>query len=335
MLPVLPSSPKQTSRVSSSRDITSTSRTSSLQTQSSNSSTRGRIERQTLSRVEFVPGAANLYGAVNCTDLEKKTLTAAAPTGRLKSGPPLLEIRKLRYDPAGKYSVYCPSEEDDADESIEEVPTSHKQKLFHHETVLVSRGISGLGASVSSTCLSFRPLTEQQKQSTSHPKFARCATGLTSGALCIHTIANLYENDDANPPSSTVAHYAPRQQRPVTSVAWCSASSKNSRLVAIGLTGSGVSTSAKAGLTQTSSVGGRKTPPIRIAPPGAMSPGAGGDRDFGCLVWDIEAQSSSGGGTVGAVGKAAGAAVPIKSKMLCGPPSPKVSLMYNTYTFSQ
>jgi hypothetical protein len=326
MLPVLPSSPKQTSRVSSSRDITSTSRTSSLQTQSSNSSTRERIERQTLSRVEFVPGAADLYGAVNCTDLEKKNLTAAAPTGRLKSGPPLLEIRKLRYDPAGKYSVYCSSEED---ESIEEVLTSHKQKLFHHETVLVSRGISGLGASVSSTCLSFRPLTEQQMQSTSHPKFARCATGLTSGALCIHTIANLYENDDANPPSSTVAHYAPRQQRPVTSVAWCSASSKNSRLVAIGLTGSGVSTSAKAGLTQTSSVGGRKTPPIR------MSPGAGGDRDFGCLVWDIEAQSSSGGGTVGAVGKAAGAAVPIKSKMLCGPPSPIVSLMYNTYTFSQ
>lgn len=305
MLPVLPS--KQSSRTS--REIMSTPRTSSLQTQSSSSSARN-SEKQTPSRVQFVPGSSDLYGAVNCNDLKKNKASASAPSGRLKSGPPLLEIRRLSYIPSERYSNHY-SDQDEDDEELQS-----NQNPFRHETVLVSRGISGLGGSVSSTCLSFRPLSEQQKQSASLPAVARCATGLTSGALCVHTISNLYEPNDSEPPSSTVAHYAPRQQRPVTSVSWCSSSSKNSRLVAIGLTGSGASGSTKASISQTSSAN-RKGPPIRIAPSGVMSPNAGGDRDFGCLVWDIEAQGSAGNaGTVGGVGKGAGAAVPIKSKSI-------------------
>jgi hypothetical protein len=304
----------------------------------------------------FVPGAPNsdLYGAINCNDTNsvgKKSLAAitapsasASTPSRLKSGPPLLEIRRLKYVPfrKGKSSIYCSHEDEEKLESdnndgrseedgavgnstVEKHKQFHSEQLFEHETVLVSRGISGLGGNVSSTCLSFRPLTDQQNQTLLQiqhgtqdalqalklPTVVRCATGLTSGALCIHTISDLF--DDDTQPSSTVAHFAPRQQRPVTSVAWCPSSSKNSRLVAIGLTGSGVAGGGgtKPGLAGQTSVTGRKGPPIRVAgPPGSgLSPSAGADRDFGCLVWDVEAQSS---GSVPS-GKA-GAAVAVKSK---------------------
>lgn len=313
MLPVLPSK----SRTSTSREAMSTSRSSSYQTQSSTSSARNNV-KQTPSHVEFVPGKSDLYGAVNCNDLKKNKASTSAPSGRLKSGPPLLEIRRLSYIPSGKYSLYTSSEEDkeSSDTSVKEDDLQSINQLFQHETILISRGISGLGGSVTSTCLSFRPLTEAQKQSASLPTVARCATGLTSGALCVHTISNLYEHKEAEPPSSTVAHYAPRQQRPVTSVSWCPSSSKQSRLVAIGLTGSGAAGNAKSGISQTSSAS-RKGPPIRIASSGVMSSSVGGDRDFGCLVWDIEVQGSSGSaGAVGGVGKGAGAAVPIKSELM-------------------
>eukprot|EP00804_Cyclotella_cryptica_P030241 CCRYP_017117-RA/>CCRYP_017117-RA protein AED:0.04 eAED:0.04 QI:260/1/1/1/0.83/0.85/7/841/1309 len=336
-------------------------------------------------RVAFVPGAPNsdLYGAVNCNECtgsrQVKASTKAglagntAPHLRLKSGPPLLEIRRLKYVPPrkGKSSVYFSHREEETPKSgwnddRDTISSSTSREgedatedpdldfptrpMFQHETILVSRGIPGLGGNVSSTCLSFRPLTDQQHQnllrmqqskSNIHreedsppsklPTVVRCATGLTSGALVIHTISNLYEGEeDGAKPTSTVAHYAPRQQRPVTSVAWCSSSSKNSRLVAIGLTGSGGSSggaasSAKPGLAgpSGSAVTGRKTPPIRSmggvglggTPVSGLSPSAGGDRDFGCLVWDIEGQSSaaSGGGTAGGVVKGPGAAVPIKT----------------------
>ena len=280
------------------------SRTSSVRTQTS--PTRERNEKQAPSRVKFVPGSSDLYGAVNCNDL-KKAKVPTVPAGRLKSGPPLLEIRKLRFVPSNEEDFDQDKNTSERDRSVQ----SYNRKLFHHDTVLVSRGISGLGANVISTCLSFRPLTEEQRQAQILPNVSRCATGLTSGALCIHTISNLHGGNDAEPPSSTVAHYAPRQQRPVTSVAWCPSSSKSSRLVAIGLTGSG-SNNAKSGLQQSSSVG-RKGPPIRISSSG-VSPSTGGDRDFGCLVWDIEGQSSSVG-TGATVGRGAGPTVPVKSEL--------------------
>ncbi|KAL3809188.1 hypothetical protein ACHAXA_000707, partial [Cyclostephanos tholiformis] len=138
--------------------------------------------------------------------------------------------------------------------------SSTSTPLYHRETtVLVSRGIPGLGTSVSSTCLDFRPHHFGGVSSSSAAAAAaaaeastavRCATGLTSGALCVHSLYNLYGKynndddgggggggDDGDLPSSTVAHYAPRQQRPATSVAWRSQAGSN--LVAIGLVGSG------------------------------------------------------------------------------------------------
>jgi len=300
ILPVLPLTSKHSSRASNPRDNLPTSRSNSLQSQSSGPSMSERIDKQTPSRVAFVPGSSELYGAINCKDLKKniQALPTTSTHGRLKSGPPLLEIRRLNYVFPGKHHMRS------------------YNNLFEHKTVLISRGISGLGANISSTCLSFCPLTEPQKISSSTLTVARCATGLTSGALCIHTITNLHDSiDQADPPSSIVAHYAPRQQRPVTSVTWCSSTSKKSGLVAVGLTGSGTSGNVKTGLSQTSSAS--RKGPVHVAPPAAMSPvAAGGDRDFGCLIWDIEGQSSSisGGGTVGGIGKGSGASIPIKSK---------------------
>lgn len=308
MLPVLPSSSKyQSARTLTPRDNTvPTIRPATSMPIQSTSPTRERSgEKLVPSRVQFVPGSSHLYGAVNCNDANKTkaSTSSSIPQGRLKSGPPLLEIRRLRYCPREKSSCYNKQEQEG-----KEVDSNNGRTLYQHENILVSRGISGLGGNVSSTCLSFRPLAEDQMMSSnSLPSEAKCATGLTSGALCIHTISNL--NDEHNAPSSTVAHYAPRQQRPVTSVAWCTSSSKNS-LVAVGLTGSGVSGNINA-TASSSNTGGRSRGP-RLTPP-VMSPTAsGGDRDFGCLVWDISTNTVGSTGNVG-TGKG-GAAVPVKSE---------------------
>jgi len=74
---------------------------------------------------------------------------------------------------------------------------------------------------------------------------------LTSGALYIDSITNLHNcnynntnntskgDKEGDAQSSTVVYYAPRQQRPTTSVAWRPSAGGNSGLVAIGLVGSG------------------------------------------------------------------------------------------------
>ena len=373
----------------------------------------GSRNKQSLpSRVAFIPGApqSDLYGAINCSsvgvvkrsnsnsDLASSSAAGGgAPTAaaegsssskvsRLKYGPPLLEIRRV------KYSLYVPNDtntsaretrsyregapsknasdssgKDQEEKKIGDRAISERHRhghgsnekrhsaLFQHETILVSRGIPGLGGNVSSTCLDFHPLSknEHQQPSTSSSTVVKCATGLTSGALCIHSISNLYNDNDGDnddsacyyAPSSTVAHYAPRQQRPASSLAW----RPNSNLVAIGLVGSGSGApitingsnsgggigSSKStlgvvsGISSSSFVGSAHHPSSASA--GVMgNAAAGGDRDFGTLVWDIEAQSSvvSGAGTVGGgskgvagtksvggVGKGKGpAAVPIKSE---------------------
>ena len=267
-------------------------------------------------RAAFVPNTKDLYGAINCADGTSNSIIDPAAankdvsnkvSNRLKPSPTLLEIRKI------KYSAYSPSDND------QESPSSWSP--FEHETILVSRGIPG---SVNSTCLDFAK--------SSSPTI-RCATGLTSGALAIHSISNLHAysinsnivESDLDLPTSTVSHYAPRQQRPSSSVAWRpSASGGNSKngLVAIGLVGSGSPSSntsnasiSKAASARVLPVGGSAS---SLASRSSVNLGGGstalggsvgaGDRDFGCLVWDIEAQSSSvsGAGTVRGKNTAAG-----------------------------
>ena len=310
---------------------------------------------------------------------------------RIKSGPPLLEIRRL------KYSLHHPAEmglcdDEDSDRENEggeqdvnnqtnsnegneakrinnqlqggtkdeegteaAAATTHgrsrrrrrdqSSSLFQHETILTSRGIPGLGGNVSSTCLDFRPLPpgndEMQRQNhQQHMQIQQqpvhCATGLMSGALCIHALSNLYRlssDGSDDPPSSTVAHYAPRQQRPATSVAWRpSANGDNSggggnNLVAIGLVGSSsaggpippppgsVKTPSSVVFTGAGGVGGKygmsgsrqSSLPSGLggatsANSAAAASAVGSDREFGTLVWDVEAQSGGGAGGTGKSG---------------------------------
>lgn len=283
------------------------------------------------SRAAFVPHTKDFYGAINCAegtssnagDPAAANKDASKVSNRLKPSPALLEIRKI------KYSVYSPPD------NQQESPSSWSP--FEHETVLVSRGIPG---SVNSTCLDF--------SKASSPTI-RCATGLTSGALAIHCISNIHAHsinsnaDESNMdlPTSTVTHYAPRQQRPASSVAWrpsfSGGNSKNG-LVAIGLIRSSSSSSnapstrsiskaASVGSSSLASRSGVTSNPLGTTSSAGGSTGSigGGDRDFGCLVWDIEAQSSSvsGAGTVRGKSAAGGrgsppppvgkGAVPIKS----------------------
>jgi len=290
------------------------------------------ITRVPPARVAFVPNTKDLYGAINCADGTSNVTEPAANndvnkvSNRLKPSPPLLEIRKI------KYSAYLPSEN--------QKETLSPWSPFEHETILVSRGIPG---SVTSTCLDFA------KSSSST---IRCATGLTSGALAIHSVSNIYAHsinsnvDESNLdlPTSTVTHYAPRQQRPSSSVAWRpSTSGGNSKnLVAIGLVGSGSPSSTTSSTSISKSTSARGLPvgsASSLASRGGSSVGTissggsttlggsvgAGDRDFGCLVWDIEAQSSSvsGAGTVrgknvsaggrGSPPPSVGKGVPIKS----------------------
>jgi hypothetical protein len=133
-------------------------------------------------------------------------------------------------------------------------------------TVLVSRGVPGLGGSDSSTCLDFRPhrggvnvdvaslsssstSSSSSRYSYSAASPVRCTTGLTSGALRIHSLHNLYKDvsgGDGGAQSSTVEYYVPRQQRLATSVAWCPAGGSGGNLIAVGLYGSGGSPGGEA-----------------------------------------------------------------------------------------
>jgi len=326
------------------------------QTPGSNTNDIGRKKQQLPVRIAFVPHSpySNLYGAVNCSSIGVSNSSSLSEDGdvadstasRLKYGPSLLEIRRM------KCSLYQQSNEDldgnfstptAVSEKVEnkevDTQTIQSHSLFQHETILVSRGLPGLGSSVASTCLDFCPSSSGVSDSNNT---VRCATGLTSGALCIHTISNLYSsNESSNDPSSTVSIYAPRQQRPTTSVAW---RPYNSNLVAIGLVSGNDTTSQSSSFTTnapklsqsrtlasqalglaTSGVSGSS-----LSSGGVRGGAVGGDLDFGCLVWDIEGQSSSvssgagmlspsmtsrKGTSAGGVGKSTGgaASVPVKS----------------------
>jgi WD40 repeat protein len=274
-----------------------------------NSSGSTPSSRRLHSRVAFVPNTGDLYGAINCADdgtsnfnndpvASNNSKDVSKVSNRLKPGPPLLEIRKINY-----------STFDEQEESQPQTQSSWSP--FQHETILVSRGIPG---SVSSTCLDFAKSSSQT---------IRCATGLTSGALAVHSISNILayslnsnigDGSNLDLPTSTVTHYAPRQQRPSSCVAWhpaaLGANSKNG-LVAIGLVGSGsppgnTNSISKAATARGLPVGSASSltsgSSITTAGIGGSTTmgGSTGDRDFGCLVWDIEAQSSSvsGAGTV-------------------------------------
>jgi WD40 repeat protein len=142
--------------------------------------------------------------------------------------------------------------------------------FFTTKTVGLSRGNPSLGTSVASTCLGLPVVKTFDSHSPPGPITG--ATGLTTGALCIHTFGD--EKDSDGLLSSSIEYFhTPRHHRQASAVAWRPI---NTNHVAIGLLGSG-SAPAPGG-----SANVRRNPGVR----------AGGDREFCCFIWDIEAQSS-------------------------------------------
>ena len=114
-------------------------------------------------RMAFVPGASDLYGVINCSPLldylssqyrpQQPTDTAdTADDAPSKLGPTLLEIRRLDYNTNRQSTSMSTSS------FPQHGNDDYNTNSYHHEkTVLVSKGMVGLGNSVSSTCLDFCP----------------------------------------------------------------------------------------------------------------------------------------------------------------------------------
>jgi len=245
----------------------------------------------------------NVHMPVSALKNSNRNLNYNSMGGIKKLGPVLLDMRCLRS--------YASSSSNHA----------FANKQLRAKTFALSRGISSLGTSVASTCLSFRKYYDihgNTVQDVDHTNMdtIQAATGLTTGALCIHTLRNIRnyippltmiegeeEEDDAkywqgllldsatseDASVSYYSHYQPRHHRQASSVAWRPGAS-NSRFVAIGLLGSsGVD---------------------RVAPRSGGGGGIGGgagndyqgsfvsgkDRDYCALVWDVEVSSNSSKG---------------------------------------
>lgn len=149
---------------------------------------------------------------------------------------------------------------------------SRDDALFETRTIALSRGNPQLGVSVSSTCLDL-PIVLSYYGQTSKPRFA-AATGLTTGMLAIHTFS---ENQGELPYSSGIEYYhISRHHRQSSAVAWRPNQADH---VAIGLLGSGTPGPQQGAMPRR---GGS-----------AIRGGGGGDREFCCFLWDIEAQQSA------------------------------------------
>lgn len=221
-------------------------------------------------RIQFCPGRGDVYGSVNTTIATDDTVAAAAAaTGKSlseydaaaeqaassarsggtakqqgKPGPVLLELRHVQ---------------------IESDPEQRRQgRCLTSRTVGLGRGNPNLGWGVASRCLSFRPnsiatssSTSTGAASSSTSDIVQCATGLSSGAICLHTFRGLDDHLRASvdseaeaeaetnsapvqPLQSEVTYFAGRHHRPATSVAWRPGPTMSElRHVAVGLTGSG------------------------------------------------------------------------------------------------
>ena len=277
----------------------------------------GPAQRQLNASVQFY--SSEIFGSANCKQLAAtntatdasfaKTKQSSADnlgelasspqnvTGANKLGPILLDLRYLRSPP--QYSV-------DGDETYRR----QRQPAINGQAFAISRGeiSASTGTAVSSTCLSFQKRFDIQGNpihdvvgGTIH-----AATGLTTGALCIHTFKNLdkyipptftKDDDDSkgewnvldsskstDVSNSSFSYYQPRHDRLASSVAWRPGSS-NSRYVAIGLLGSS-GTERGGGQIAAGST-------YRNA---ALSRGQADsqtkDRDCCALVWDVEATST-------------------------------------------
>ena len=203
------------------------------------------------SALAFCPSQYNLYACINCGNQYDHVPTDAS-TKRV--GPVLLELRRL--------------------DIVNDLESRKRGQVFASASIAVSRGNPALGNSVSSTCLSFRPYPDLDPRI-----LVPCATGLTTGGLCVHSFSEEANGDII----ASRDYFASRHHRAATAVAW---RPKSTRHVAIGLVGIGGATSGAGG--------GRR---------GGPRPVGGGDKDFCCLLWDVEGQPSSKGAAVAPLSK--------------------------------
>jgi hypothetical protein len=233
------------------------------------------------------------------------------PRVNRKLGPILLDLRELV---ASQHHV-----------SPDQRPSTEIPSLFTTRTITLSRGNPSLGTSVSSTCLdvsSFLPSATFSSSYTHRP--SPCATGLTTGALCIHTFAEADDGDGANSLTSSIEYFhTPRHHRQATAVSW---RRHNSRHVAVGLVSSAMAGATPMAMSSTHHMsvnmnmnmnlpamnarvrGGPNANPAATAARGGGGSGGsgggggGGDREFCCFLWDIEHQASAAGGPNSATG---------------------------------
>lgn len=135
------------------------------------------------------------------------------------------------------------------------------EDLFQTKTIAVSRGNPQLGTSVSSTCLDM-PVVQQ------YTSRLAVATGLTTGMLAVHTFSES-QSADLLPYSSAIEYYhISRHHRQSSAVSW---RPSQTNYVAIGLLGTG-------------NIGPQQGPRR-----GGSALRGGGDREFCCFLWDVEA----------------------------------------------
>jgi len=137
------------------------------------------------------------------------------------------------------------------------------EDLFRTKTIALSRGNPQLGSSVASTCLDL-PVVQQSTARLS------VATGLTTGMLAIHSFSECQRVDELPFSSSIEYYHISRHHRQSSAVSW---RPNQCNYVAIGLLGTGNP--------------GPQQGPRR----GGSALRGGGDREFCCFLWDVEASA--------------------------------------------
>ena len=239
---------------------------------------------------QFAPSTLypNIYGCINCEphlngmndlDNDNKIVHSTMSSSNLTTTvameqPILLEIRLL--------------------ERIRD--HTHGNYYSRSRLLAISQGTPDT-AGIYSTCMAFRPSTStstsiststladkqlmasnlaESNLDTKDDSFF-VATGLSNGALCLHTISNVNDiiSSPLSSPKSSILnyYYSNRPHRPATCVAWApsSPSQRSSNLVAIGLQSNTYTTNKRSN--------------------------RGSDREACCLVWDIEHHVQSGTAT--------------------------------------
>lgn len=229
-------------------------------------------QRQQLytSKVDFC--ARDVIACINCDGDSDGGATMTTINSNRKQGPVLLELRRIS------------------------VVQNDANKLFATRPICVSRSNPSLGTSLSSTCLQVAPSSISSLTDATLPP---CATGLTTGALCIHAFTS---HDDPTSSSSSSSSWTPtieyfhtpRHHRPSTAVAWRPTTSQ----VAIGLVGS----SSTGGASSSSQAHSSRRGPAAVGPgsgraSSSSSSAGGGDKDFCCFIWDVEHQVSTAAAT--------------------------------------